>query len=130
MYTLSVQDYLRIARKVCGYAVRLYKEAGFPVQMLPPSFTAANPLYVLDVDWVDLMLVNRICYPFGHLRPYDPRFGIILTKPTSLYDTPKLFELVDEGLLKALSAIAGSGTLTHRGEDGQSSTCSTRLREL
>jgi len=118
VHTLSVHDYLRIARRVCGYAVSLYEETGFPVQMLPPFLTAASPLYVLGADWVDLMLVSRIGYPLGHLRPYDPRFGIMLAKPTLPYDTPKLFELEGEDLLKALSAIAGSGTLIHRGEDG------------
>jgi len=37
VHTLSVQDFLRVARRVCGYAVRLYEEAGFHVQMPPKN---------------------------------------------------------------------------------------------
>ncbi len=117
-YTVSVHDYLRVAGRVRGYAVRLYVETGFPVQMLRPYLTAANPLYVLREDWIDIMLAGRIGYPVGHLRPYDPRFGLILAKPTLLYDTPKLVELEGEDLFKTLSTMADSGTLIHRGEDG------------
>jgi len=46
-YTVSVHDYLKVAGRVCDYAVRIYGETGFPVQMLRPYLTASNPLYFL-----------------------------------------------------------------------------------
>ncbi len=116
-YIFSVHDYLKVARRVCGYAVRLYGETGYPVQMLYPYLTAENTIYTLEVDW-DYLIAGRLGVYLGYLRPYDPRYGPVLAPPKMSYDTPRVFELEGEDLLKVIGSIAGSGTLVHRGEDG------------
>ncbi len=67
-YTFSVHDYLKVARRVCGYAVRLYGETGYPVQMLYPYLTAGNPLYTLVVDW-DYLIAGRLGAPLDTSGP-------------------------------------------------------------
>ena len=106
-YTVPVHDYLRVAGRVCGYALRIYGETGFPIQMLRPYIAAANPLYVLRVEWVDLLLAGKIGYPIGHLRPYDPRFGPILAPPGMTYDTPKLLLRIgaESGISRSLGLL-------------------------